>query len=79
MVNDIDLSGSPTILECCHPVDAVLITCETRFGSCGVDEVLVAVDGCYSSKFLRSSARRFLLEIIVRGKRYEVARAGLVH
>ena len=36
-------------------------------------------DGCYSSKFLRSSARRFLLEILVRGTRYEVARAGLVH
>ena len=24
------------------------------------------LDGCYSSKFLRSSARRFLLEILVR-------------
>ena len=31
---------------------------------------LCCFDGCYSSKFLRSSARRFLLE---------VARAGLVH
>ena len=26
--------------------------------------VRVSVDGCYSSKFLRSSARRFLLEIL---------------
>ena len=30
------------------------------------------LDGCYSSKFLRSSARRFLLEMLVRGTRYEV-------
>ena len=37
------------------------------------------IDGWYSSKFLRSSARRFLLEMLVRGKRYELARAGLVH
>ena len=29
-------------------------------------------DGCYSSNFLRSSARRFLLEILVRGTKYEV-------
>ena len=29
------------------------------------------LDGCYSSKFLRSSARRFLLEILARGKRYD--------
>ena len=28
-------------------------------------------DGCYSSKFHRSSARRFLLEILARGKRYD--------
>ena len=25
------------------------------------------IDGCYSSKFLRSSARRFFLEMLVRG------------
>ena len=38
------------------------------------------IDGCYSSKFLRNSGRRFLLEMLVRGTRYElVARAGLVH
>ena len=37
------------------------------------------VDGCYSSKFLRSSARRFLFEILVRGTRYEVARDTLIH
>ena len=37
----------------------------------------LTVDGCYSYKFLRSSARRFLLEMLVRSKRYEVARAGL--
>ena len=35
------------------------------------------VDGCYSSKFLRISACRFLLEMLVRGKRYEVACAGI--
>ena len=40
---------------------------------------VLLVDGCYSSKFLRSSARRYLLEMLVRGTRYEVARAGLVH
>ena len=37
------------------------------------------VDGCYSSKFLRISARHFHLEMLVRGMRYEEARAGLVH
>ena len=46
-------------------------------------EYIVNQDRCYSSKFLRSSARRLifeiLVEILVRGTRYEVARAGLVH
>ena len=31
------------------------------------------IDGCYSFKFLRSSAPSFLLEILARGKMYEVA------
>ena len=42
-----------------------------------LDESLKSIDGCYASKFLRSSARRFLLEML--GTMYEVARAGLVH
>ena len=39
----------------------------------------IMIGGCYSSKFLRSSARRFHLEMLVRGTRYEVARARLVN
>ena len=35
------------------------------------------VDVCYSSKFLPSSARRFLLEMLARGK--YIARAELIH
>ena len=31
------------------------------------------IDGCNSSKFLRSSARRFFLEILVRGTKLEIA------
>ena len=33
----------------------------------------------YDNKFLQRSARRFFLEMLVQGTRYEVARAGLVH
>ena len=34
------------------------------------------LDGCYSSKFLRSSARRFLLEMLVRGtKLYDISKS----
>ena len=41
----------------------------------------VIFDGCYLSKFLRSSARRFLLEMLCwpDGTSYEVARAGPDH
>ena len=37
----------------------------------GTNILRLSFDGCYSYKFLRSSARRFLLEILARVKRYE--------
>ena len=54
-----------------------LITLTKLAMSTHQDRCSAKLDGCYSSKFLRSSVRRSLLE--ARRTRYEVARAGLVH
>ncbi|KAL5251451.1 hypothetical protein ACHWQZ_G016969 [Mnemiopsis leidyi] len=36
-------NGNPTILECCHPAEAVLTSCTTNSGECDIGQVVVDV------------------------------------